>query len=69
MDTVRIEYMLINLSGQVIQDWTVMQGSVENNAQVYVPRALNIKRTQSTLHTARVRVVSEETNRVVDIFP
>jgi hypothetical protein len=69
MDTVRIEMMLVGLSGQVIQNWTTSQGSIENNAQVYVPRALNLKQTQSQIHTVRVRVVSEQTNRIVDMFP
>jgi hypothetical protein len=69
MDTVRIEMMLVGLSGQVIQNWTTSQGSIENNAQVYVPRALSLKQTQSQIHTARVRVVSEQTNRIVDMFP
>jgi hypothetical protein len=68
MDTVRIEMMLVGPSGQVLQNWTTMQGSVENNAQVYVPRALSLKQTQSQIHTARVRVVSEQTNRIVDII-
>jgi hypothetical protein len=71
MDTVRIEYMIIGLSGQVVQDWTVIQGSIENSAQVYVPRALNVQRSQSHNHntrTARVRVVSEQTNRIVDMI-
>ena len=72
MDTVRIEFMLIGLSGKVIQDWTTIQGSVENNAQVYVPRALNVKKSQSqdiNTRTVRVRVVSEQTNQMVDMFP
>ena len=68
MDTVRIEMMLVGLSGQVLQNWTTMQGSVENNAQVYVPRALSLKQTQSQIHIVRVRVVSEQTNRIVDII-
>lgn len=71
MDTVRIEYMLVGLSGQVVQDWTIVQGSVENNTQVYVPRAMNVKASQSQGHnirSARVRVVSEQTNQMVDIF-
>jgi hypothetical protein len=68
MDTVRIEYMLVGMSGQVIQDWTTVQGSVENNAQVYIPRAMNLKLSQGNIHNARVRVVSEQTNRIVDII-
>ena len=69
MDTVRIEYMLVNGPGDaVIQNWTTMQGSVQNDAQVYVPRAMELKRNMSAVHNARVRVVSEQTNRIVDLF-
>ncbi len=71
MDTVRIEYMLLGLSGQVVQDWTTVQGSVENNPQVYAPRAMNVQRSQSqgiNIRSARVRVVSEQTNQLVDLF-
>jgi hypothetical protein len=68
MDTVRIEMMLVGPSGQVLQNWTTMQGSVENNPQVYIPRAVNIKSYQGDINTARVRVVSEQTNRIVDII-
>jgi len=69
MDTVRIEFMLVNGQGNVIQNWTNMQGSVQNDPLIYVQRALELKRTQSMNYTARVRVVSEQTNRVVDLFP
>jgi hypothetical protein len=69
MDTVRIEYMLVNGPGDaVIQNWTTMQGSVQNDAQVYVPRAMELRRTMSVNYAARVRVVSEQTNRIVDLF-
>lgn len=70
MDTVRIEYMLVNSNDTVIINWTAVEGSVMNDPQIYVPRALTAKRGYST-HAcpARVRVVSEQTNRVVDIFP
>ncbi len=69
MDTVRIEYMLVNGPGDaVIQNWTTMQGSVQNDPQVYVPRAMELKRTMSVNYAARVRVVSEQTNRIVDLF-
>jgi hypothetical protein len=68
MDTVRIEYMLVGMSGQVLQNWTTTQGSIQNDAQVYVPRALETMRIQGQSHTARVRVVSEQTNRIVDII-
>lgn len=70
MDTVRIEYML--LSGtSVIQNWTNAEGSIQNDAQIYVPRALNIQnRYYNSRYQARVRVrvVSEQSNRVVDIL-
>jgi hypothetical protein len=69
MDTVRIECMLVNGQGNVIQNWTIMQGSVQHDPQIYVQRALEVKRTQSINYTARVRVVSEQTNRIVDMFP
>lgn len=68
MDTVRIEYML--LSGtSVIQNWTNAEGSIQNEAQIYVPRAINIQnRFSNKNRQARVRVVSEQSNRVVDIL-
>ena len=72
MDTVRIEFMLIGLSGQVVQNWTTIQGSVENNAQIYVPRAMNVKRSQGqdmNTRTVRVRVMNEQTNQLVDMIP
>ena len=68
MDTVRIEVMICNAQGSVIQNWTTMQGSIENNPQIYVPRATALQDTQSGTNYARVRVVSEQTNRIVDIF-
>jgi hypothetical protein len=70
MDTVRIEFMLVNGPGDyVLQNWTTMEGSVQNDPKIYVPRALAMKRTMSATHTARVRVVSEQTDRIVDMFP
>ena len=70
MDTVRIEYMLVNSSGYVIMNWTTVQGSIQNNPQIYVQRALQVKRSMSSnMCPARVRVVSEQSNRIVDIFP
>lgn len=68
MDTVRIEYMLVGSNGAVIQNWTTMQGSVQNDPQIYVPRAMELRRTMSVNYAARVRVVSEQTNRIVDLF-
>ena len=70
MDTVRIEYMLVNSNDAVIINWTTIQGSVMNDPQVYVQRALDVKRNMSS-HScpARVRVVSEQSNRIVDMMP
>ena len=70
MDTVRIEYMLTNSSDYVIMNWTTVQGSVMNDPQVYVQRSLEVKQSMNTGSCpARVRVVSEQSNRIVDIFP
>jgi hypothetical protein len=70
MDTVAIEYMLINPQGSVIMNWTKVQGSIQNDPQIYVPRALNTKMGMNTPSCpARVRVVSEQTGRIVDMFP
>jgi len=69
MDTVRIEYMLVNDSGAVITNWTVMESSVENNAQIYVQRANQVlNRVGQGNWKPRVRVVSEQSNRIVDII-
>jgi len=69
-DTVRIEYMMLSEQGIVIMNWTTAQGGVENNPQIYVPRALDVKRSLSpNPSTSRVRVISEQTNRIVDMFP
>ena len=68
MDTVRIEYMILNGSS-VIQNWTNAEGSVQNDAQVYAPRAINLQNRYSNENRqARVRIVSEQSNRVVDIM-
>ena len=68
-DTVRIEYMMVNEQGQVTMNWTTVQGGVENNPQVYIPRAMEVKRFSSNPSTIRVRAISEQTNRIVDLFP
>jgi hypothetical protein len=69
MDTVRIEYMLVNEQGSVISNWTTMEGSIQNNAQVYVERANQVlRRVGQGSWKPRVRVVSEQTNRIVDII-
>jgi hypothetical protein len=69
--TVRIEYMVVNVIGSVINNWTTCEGSVQNDAQVYIPRAyLAAARFSQGIngHKARVRVVDEQTNRIVDII-
>lgn len=66
--TVRIEFMSLNNQGSVIQNWTTVSGSVQNDPQIYVPRAYEVKRNMSINYTARVRVVDEQTNRIVDII-
>ena len=69
MDTVRIEYMLVNDQGTVISNWTVMEGSIQNDAQVYVQRAHQVlNRVGQGNWKPRVRVVSEQTNRIVDLI-
>jgi hypothetical protein len=68
MDTVRIEFMLVNTGGVVIQNWTTAQSSVENNPQVYLPRAVHLQDSHIGTNYARVRVVSEQTNRIVDLL-
>jgi hypothetical protein len=68
MDTVRIEYMILN-GPSVIQNWTNAEGSVQNDAQIYAPRAFQLKnRFSGESRQARVRIVSEQSNRVVDII-
>lgn len=69
-DTVRIEYMTMNNeSGAVFEQWTVSEYNVVNNMVHYIPRAMYLKKNKSTPHTlARVRIVSEQTNRVMDLF-
>jgi hypothetical protein len=66
--TVRIEFMCVNNQGSVIQNWTTASGSVQNDPQIYVPRAYEVKRNMSITSTARVRVVDEQTNRIVDMI-
>jgi len=70
MNTVRIEYQTVNHKGVVLHDWVLSEGSVDNNPQIYTPRAYQIKRAQNcTPYTIRVRVVSEQTNQLVDMLP
>ena len=68
MDTVRIEYMIVGSKGAVIQNWTTVQGSIQNDPQIYLPRAVGVQDTHTGTNYARVRVVNEQTNRIVDIL-
>ena len=71
--TVRLEFMIATGEGNVIQNWTAAEGSVMNDPQTYIPKAYFIKNRlqDSNIHTqkiARVRVVDEQTNRIVDLI-
>lgn len=68
--TVRIEYMIVNRSGSVLTNWSTTEASIQNDAQVYIPRAYaTVERftQRSTGHFGRVRIVDEQTNRIVDM--
>jgi len=68
--TVRIEFMVVNVIGSVLQNWTPTEGSVQNDPQVYIPRAYQAATRFSqgmTGQKARVRIVDEQTNRIVDM--
>jgi hypothetical protein len=68
--TVRIEYMIVNVVGSVINNWTTCEGSVQNDPQVYIPRAYAAATRFSpgmNGHKARVRIVDEQTSRIVDM--
>ena len=68
MDTVRIEYMLVNDQGVVLTGWATAEGGLFNDPQTYVYRANKVlDRYTQGLSKARVRVVSEQSNRIVDI--
>lgn len=70
--SVRIEFMICNNLGSVIANWCVSEGSVQNDPQIYVPRAYAVRTRHSQPMTglvARVRVVDEQTNRIVDMLP
>ena len=68
--TVRIEYMLVNEYGSVLSNWSTCEGSVQNDPQVYVPRMFSVKyRYESGIgQKTRVRVVDEQTSRIVDMM-
>lgn len=69
MDTVRIEYMIVTENGTVIQNWITCEGSIQNDTQIYFPRACNAQyRLGMSGHKTRVRVVNEQTNRILDIL-
>jgi len=68
--TVRIEYMIVNVIGSVITNWCTTEGSVQNDPQVYIPRAYAAANRFSqgmNGHKARVRIVDEQTSRIVDM--
>ena len=69
--TVRIEYMIVNSLGSVISNWCISESSVLNDPQVYVPRGYAAKSRFSQPNgsmLARVRIVDEQTSRIVDII-
>ena len=71
--TVRLEFMIVNGQGNIIQNWMTAEGSVMNDPQTYIPKAYYIKNrhSDSNIHTqkiARVRVIDEQTNRIVDLI-
>lgn len=71
MDTVRIEYMIVNNQGSVITNWLPAEGSIINDSMTYIPRAYQVRERYTTLggtSKVRVRVVSEQSNRIVDII-
>ncbi len=69
MDTVRIEYMILSNQGNVTMNWTTWQGGIENNPQIYIPRAIQTKNSgHAHPKNVRVRVISEQNNRIVDLF-
>jgi hypothetical protein len=67
--TVRIEYMIVDLAGSVVSNWLTCEGSVQNDPQTYVPRGYAAKsRFSRPNRAARIRIVDEQTNRIVDII-
>jgi hypothetical protein len=68
--TVRIEYMIVNNFGSVLTNWTTCEGSVQNDAQIYIPRAYAAAKRFSQPSNGllgRVRIVDEQTSRIVDM--
>ncbi len=70
MDTVRIEYMIVSEDGAwVISNWQALETNVMNDPQIYIPRGNQIlQRFNNGSGKPRVRVVSEQSNRIVDII-
>ena len=67
--TVRIEVMTVDLAGSVVTNWATCDGSVQNDPQIYVPRGYAAKsRFSRPNRTTRVRIVDEQTNRIVDMI-
>lgn len=71
-DTVRLEYMrYLKETGHVLDSWycPVSYAQTKSNIETYFPRAMQIIKQVSTAHdSVRVRVISNKTNRVVDII-
>lgn len=68
--TVRIEYMVVNRNGSVITNWCITEGSVQNDPNVYLPRAYaSVERFSQPMTglLARVRIVDEQTSRIMDM--
>jgi hypothetical protein len=67
--TVRIEYMIVDLAGYVVSNWSACEGSLHNDPQTYVPRGYSAKtRFSRPNRPARIRVVDEQTGRIVDMI-
>jgi len=67
--TVRIEFMIVDLAGSVVSNWSTCEGSLHNDPQTYVPRGYAAKsRFSRPNRAARVRIVDEQTSRIVDII-
>ena len=68
--TVRIEYMIVNRNGSVLTNWCVTEGSVQNDPNVYLPRAYAAAQRFSQPMNGllgRVRIVDEQNHRIVDM--
>jgi hypothetical protein len=68
--TVRIEYMVVNRNGSVLTNWCTTEASIQNDAQVYIPRAYAVATRFSQPSNGllgRVRIVDEQSNKIVDM--